>query len=434
MRLTSVFLLGCLVSACAESAPDDLDAPSPPGKSDTPGYSVTGDRAWYLVGNDLTAGDDELALSIDAPSSVSSVRLYLDGRFVRRVQRTAGKFTFAEDIAALPPGAHRVLLAADQSTTAFSALDFTRSHPLYVAVSNDWDDPDHPDDKLRRQERLHERHPDLIITHFVGPYTFTETVTPARRKLLVDWVTNLVTTQGDEIGLHVHPWCTFVRASGVTCRTSPSFAYATGDPTGYTVRLDSYTQPELEKMFAKATELFVANGLPRPTSFRAGGWTAEVHVLAALATAGHVADSSGCNWSRLEEWKNHAGASLYAWNQEHWAPIDETSQPYYPNTTDMLADTAPHLPILEVPDNGLLVDYVTGREMIDMFRANWNGGALTEPTSYSIGYHPVSFSETFFSRLDEALTEIDRHLAAKGAGPVVYVRVSDLPRAYPRPQ
>ena len=56
--------------------------------------------------------------------------------------------------------------------------------------------------------------------------------------------------------------------------------------------------------------------------------------------------------------------------------------------------------------------------MIDMFRANWDGGALTEPTSYSIGYHPMSFSETFFSRLDEALTEIDRHLATKGAGPV----------------
>lgn len=130
---------------------------------------------------------------------------------------------------------------------------------------------------------------------------------------------------------------------------------------------------------------------------------------------------------------HHTGASLYAWNEEHWAPIDETSQPYYPNTTDMLADAAPHLPILEVPDNGLLVDYVTGPEMIDMFRANWDGRALTEPTSYSIGYHPVSFSETFFSRLDEALTEIDRHLATKGAGPVIYVRVSDLPRAYPRP-
>src|SRR5205085_12120320 len=178
------------------------------------------------------------------------------------------------------------------------------------------------------------------------------------------------------------------RTAGVTCRTSPSFAYATGDTTGYTVHLDSYTRPELDKLFAKANELFIANGLAAPTSFRAGGWTAETNVLAALGTAGHVVDSSGCNWSRLEEWQGHTGASLFDWNKTHWAPIDETSQPYYPAADDMLADRAPHLPILEVPDNGLLVYYVTCAEMIQMFRANFSGAALAEPTVYAIGHHP----------------------------------------------
>src|SRR5207253_2483872 len=143
--------------------------------------------------------------------------------------------------------------------------------------------------------------------------------------LLVDWVTGMQRDHGDEIGLHVHPWCSFVADAGVTCRTSPSFAYAEGDTTGYTVILNSYTRSELDKLFHHATALFQANGLPAPTSFRAGGWTADEHVLQALVTAGHVADSSACNWARIEEWKNQPGASIYQWNMEHWAPIDETS-------------------------------------------------------------------------------------------------------------
>jgi hypothetical protein len=93
----------------------------------------------------------------------------------------------------------------------------------------------------------------------------------------------------------------------------------------------------------------------------------------------------------------------------------------------------PHLPILEVPDNGALVDYVSSDEMVTMFRANYAPGrALHEPRQYSIGYHPVNFSESFFVRIDTALAEIDKHLAAHDKGPVIYVRMSDLPAAFPR--
>lgn len=77
--------------------------------------------------------------------------------------------------------------------------------------------------------------------------------------------------------------------------------------------------------------------------------------------------------------------------------------------------------------------YVTGNEMIEMFRANWPGGALAAPTVYAIGDHPPNFSEAYFARIDQALTEIDRHLAVDGAGPVQYVRMSDLPRVFPPP-
>lgn len=432
MRFNSLLLT--VLVACSESGepplPDDTE-PEAPTKEDS-AFSVAGARGWYLVGNALTPGNDKLEFTVAGQASV--VDLWIDGRYVKRATKVAGKFSFSIDIRSLPVGAHRALLAADGARVAFAALPFQKSHPLYVVVSNDWDDPDNGDDKLERQERLHARHPSLLLTHFVGPYTFTDpTLSPARRQRLVNWVNNLAATQGDEIGLHVHPYCNFVTTAGVTCRTSPSFAYANGDTTGYTVILASYTRPELEKIFRRASDLFVQNGLPRPTSFRAGGWTASVDVLAALSTAGHVADSSGCNWSRLEEWQNHSGAALYSWNKEHWSAIDETSQPYYPSTTDMQADAAPHLPILEIPDNGLLVDYVTGNEMIEMLDKNWpSRRALAEPTTYSIGYHPPNFSESYFTRIDQALTEIDKHLASDGKGPIVYARMSELTKVYPR--
>ncbi|MGE0546686.1 MAG: hypothetical protein AB7R00_06500, partial [Kofleriaceae bacterium] len=341
--------LGCLLVACgalvgcaAPSSSSGADGPPlPPGKSDGSDYSVTGGRAWYLVGNDLTPGNDRLELAIEGPGETSVIDLYIDGELIRRADRVNGAWSFDEDVTGLAVGEHSALLAADGANVAFNELRFVRSHPLYVAVSNDWDQSDQSASQIERQERLHTRHPELVITHFVGPYTFTDpNVSTTRQQELVNWLINLRETEGDEIGLHVHPRCSFVEAAGVTCRSTPSFAYASGDSSGYTVRLDAYTESELVLMFNKATELFLANGLNAPTSFRAGGWTAEAHVLSALSQAGHVVDTSGCNWSRLEEWISNPGASLYQWNMEHWSTITETSQPYYPNVTNMLSDAA----------------------------------------------------------------------------------------------
>jgi hypothetical protein len=431
LALARVLVLVVLASACAGTDALPTEPPLPPGKADD-AFRVTGAKDWYLVGNALTPGDGRLELAVEGPADLIDV--WLDHRYLGRVRGDAGRFDFAIRLDGVAIGDHQILMAADGSRFAFSEVRFARSHPLYVAVSNDWDNADNGDAMLERQVRLHARHPNLVLTHFVGPYTFTDpAVSETRRRFLVDWVTALRDREGDEIGLHVHPYCNFVRTAGVTCRTAPSFARAS-DATGYTVILSSYTEAELERIFAKATELFEQHGLGTPTSFRAGGWTAQLHVLKALVSAGHVADSSACNWARLEEWEHVAGAQLFAWNREHWATIDDTSQPYYPSTTDILSSAGPTLPILEVPDNGALVDYVSAAEMIDMFRRNWPGSApLAEPRVYSIGYHPPNFSETFFQRMDDTLTEIDRHLAVDGRGPVIYARVSDLVRVFPRP-
>jgi hypothetical protein len=434
MLRAATFVSLLLVAGCGDTAiPLPDEAPGAPSKADEAGFTIEGLESWYLIGNTLTPGDDLLEVSIEAAEQVEVIDLWIDREFAARGHASGGRVEIAVDIEALEPGEHEVLLAADGADVAFAQRFFRRSHPLYVVVSNDWDNADNGDPMLERQERLHERHPALLLTHFVGPYTFTDpALSAARRAFLVDWVTDLRDREGDEIGLHIHPWCHFVESAGVACRTENSFARSTGDTTGYTVFLGSYSEGEFTALLEHAIDLFQEAGLGRPTSFRAGGWTLEPQTMRALAATGFAADTSGANWARMEEWADNPGASLFQWNRDHWTSIDETSQPYYPSTTDLLSAASPRVSVLEVPDNGLLVDYVTGSEMIDMFADNLGSGILLAPRVYSIGYHPPNFSETFFTRMDQALGEIDRHLAAADLGPVVYARLSDLIHVWPR--
>jgi hypothetical protein len=115
--------------------------------------------------------------------------------------------------------------------------------------------------------------------------------------------------------------------------------------------------------------------------------------------------------------------------------VSDISQPYYPSAHNPAIAENPAIPILEIPDNGSLVDYVTGDEMIEIFNVNWSGTPLLRPVTFVMGFHPVSYSLGFHRRIEKALAHIDGFLASKGEGPVVYESVSrisgvfkDLPR------
>jgi hypothetical protein len=436
MRARRLLVLALSLAACGEeppTTPPGEQEPSPPElpAQNDPAFGVGKVRAWYLIGNAHTPGHNELSIEVTPPGEVDRIDLWLDGERVGELSPSGGVYALTTDIADLAPGEHEVLLAMDASDTAFARLTFFRSHPLYVITTTDWDDPDNTDAQLDLQEQLHASHPELLLTHFVGPYTFTDpAVSPERRQFLTDWVKGMRDTYGDEVGLHIHPYCNFVETTPVTCKTSPSLAYADGDSTGYSVVLSTYTEDELYTLLKAADDLFVANGLGKPTSFRAGGWSADASSLRALAKAGYVADTSAVNWARLEEWEGYPGAMLYEWNKEHWSTIGDTSQPYYPNETDPQSSEAPRIALLEVPDNGALVDYVTGIEMVNIFEANWPGGALTEPRQLSVGYHPPNFDLTYFKRLNMLFNDVDRFLISEDKGPVVYSTLSPMAKVW----
>lgn len=427
--------IAALLGACGgESGPGER--PAAPAEDD-PDFRIEHVRDWLLIGNAITPGQDEIEIQVLAPAGVTTVDVWLDDEPGVRLERAGeGDFRQVLDASDLGVGEHEILFAADGAEIAFARRVVRRSHPLYVVVTNDWDDPDNDDASLDLQERLHGFHPELRMTHFVGPYTYTSpTVSPERRQLLTDWVLGMREQHGDEIGLHIHPYCNFVDTTGVACRTQPSTVYDAGDQTGYTVMCSAYTDEEFTEILLAADAVFEENGLGKPTSFRAGGWTAELGTLRALAAAGYVADGSANNWARLEEWEGLQNGVLYEWNKEHWATIDDTSQPYYPSDSDILVAGEPSIPVLEVPDNGILVDYVSGQEMIDIFDANWDHETpLAQPLVYSIGYHPPNFISEYRVRITEALSHAERFLASKGAGPVVYATMSEMAEVWQRPQ
>jgi len=249
----------------------------------------------------------------------------------------------------------------------------------------------------------------------------------------VDWLLDQEAGFDDEIGLHIHPYCSFVETTTVPCRTEPSFVYEEGDETGYTVLSAAYTEEEYTELLFAADDIFAEHGLPKPTSYRAGGWTADEGTLRALATAGHVADTSAVNWRMLEEWEDDWNNVLWSWNAEHWEHIDEYSQPYYPSQDAADLPGEPSIPVLEVPDNAALADYAEAWEVIEVLEANWPGGALEEPKILSYGYHNVTRGVmwTYRDRVEGALDHVDEFLAIDDAGPLVYGTLSEMPLVWP---
>lgn len=420
--LATVFL-----AACDDPVVPGEEAP-PPAVVD-PGFAVRGVRSWYLIDDATGVGHDAMAIVVDAPNGVVDLTARISGLGPLRLERRpGGEFAGERALAGLAAGVHDLLVLADGETVA--RVPFMRSAPYYVVVTTDWDHPDPGDAALAAQDDLRAAHPELRVTHFAGPYTFTDPeLSAGRKRALAAWLVDQRDTFGDEIGLHIHPYCHFVESAGLACITDASTVYDE-DPGGYTIKVSAYGREAFGSLLDRAGELFAAHGLGRPRTFRAGGWTADRSTLAALADHGFIADSSAINWRRIEEWE---GSELYRWNQEHWAAIGDTSQPYRPNASDVLDDAAPASPILEVPDNGAMIDYLTSAELLAIFVANRGPDALSAPRTLVMGFHPgAEFVGEESDQVDEFLNHTDEHLAAHDRGPVVYITLEDLVSAYPQ--
>ncbi|MBD3243532.1 MAG: hypothetical protein GF331_23280 [Chitinivibrionales bacterium] len=399
--------------------------------SNDPSYAVAGLREWYLIGNVLTAGHDTIRALVACPPGHDSVHAFVDSACAARCAVDKDTVTMRIDIGHLPSGSHLLLLSADDADTAFAAFRIQRTQPLYVVVSNDWDWPSDTtgrfDRNMVRADSLHLEYPGLRITHLVGPHAFTDpAITESRQAWFVEQLTRYEREYDDEIGLHIHGFCHFVTRAGVDCRLEP--AETVNSPDDYMTPCYAYPEDEFGKLLDAADSLFVANGLRKPTSFRAGGWWAELHTLRALASHGFVVDGSGCNYRYVfdGDTTNENLRANYEWFTSTWYTMNDTTQPYRPSATDVARPGTPSLNILEVPDNAALAYYVSAAEMVDIFRRNWDGRPLPSPRQFSIGYHPILLEGDIMDKLRTVLDTASTYLADEGNGPVVYARMSDL--------
>ena len=432
--LSVVLAVGCNGAAPSMASAPLPDAGSTPiaaraAAADDPGYDVTPSRTWVLKADGLTAGDREVTVRITAPADATTLRASIDDGPSRAATRGAdGGWIATLPVSDLATGAHAVRIASGASDTAVATRALQVSFAVYVVVSTDWDNTRFDDSYLRRIEALRAGHPGLVFSHFFAPYHYTDPmVSDARKAEIEAWVKSQRDQYGDELGVHIHGWCHFVSAAGVPCRVDP--AYAPNDTSGYVTVMAAYTVDEMATQLRYAVQLYAQHGLGRPTSFRAGGWTADLGTLRALDSTGFTVDSSAMRPDRIGSWR---GYLLYDWNQTNWTGITDTSQPYRPADTNIIqpSPTRP-MRLLEVPDNGILVDYITGPDMVTVYDENAPAGqTLAQPTLYQVGFHPPNFSATFKLRMDAALSHVDEHLASADAGPAVYARISDLTRVW----
>lgn len=406
--------------------------PQDPAQND-PAFGVVGVPRYLIVADGYSLDHEPFEVRVTPPAGVTAIDLWLDDAGEPLpMSKDGADFVLQVDATPLSIGEHSLLLAEHGAEAGFFKADFSRGHALYVIVSTDWDFSDVADVVLDHHDELHMLHPELLITHLVGPYTFTDPAVPqARRDEIVAWAKGMRDQHGDEIGLHIHPWCNFVEAAGLACKTEPSVVYPAGDDTGYSVRLGAYTREEWNVMFGEAAAIWETVGFGKPTAFRAGAWTLETHVAQALADSGFLVDSSPVNWPYMEEWE---GYDLYTWSQQQWGPIGDTSQPYHPTEDSILpGGSGAQIPLLLLPDNGIMVDYWKVEEMQAIFDANWDGKALPAPVQVSTGFHPATaqyYSPAEYDRLDAFFTYVDQFLASEAAGPVVYMRMSDATKVW----
>ncbi len=427
-RWTLILALG--VVACGGDPGPNPNKPAAPAAND-PAFTSNGLDAWYLIGDVATQGHDKMTFAITAPSGTGYVDAYIADLPPIRMTAQDGGFALEASIADVAAGTYEVRFSADNSETAFASAWWNRSAPYYVLISTDYDYSEMGDNSIAFMNTLHATHPDLRITHFWAPYTYTDpAVTEDRRNTMTTWLLQQHAAFGDEVALHIHPYCNFVEDAGLTCITDQSTVYPAGDTSGYTIKLAAYDRAASGILFDHARDLFTAHGLPAPTTFRAGGWTANTGTLQALHDKGYVADSSALNWARIEEWQ---GYDLYDWNMMEWLPIDDTTQPYYPSSTDIVENQAgSDLHLLEAPVNGVMMDYIDTDQINTLFAENWDGAPLSAPHVLMSGYHPSTMTgPPYTGRLNALCTLADQNLASKGLGPVVYITLADLVPVFP---
>lgn len=295
------------------------------------------------------------------------------------------------------PGSSSASTSSDGTSSEEPAEEPAPADEMQLFISVDWEGVELEEGNIRDFERFRRRFPKVPITQFLNAAYYTK---PRARASSINRQVRRTLLDIDELGLHLHGWKMLFESAGVRYRSRPVFSGRVfvdkvGD-AGLNVDIGAYTTPELRKVIAHSIKILEKNGFGRAKSFRAGGWMSRPSVREALTAEGIVRDTSDVATRFLVDELGFS-APLYRWlSRELWPNTTSSSQPYYMKTE--------HGPLLQIPDNGALADYVTGEEMLEVYKAclAYKRKNPEEHVTMSFGFHTESATR-FLPRLARGL-------------------------------
>jgi hypothetical protein len=452
---TRVFALAVLIASCSPQAV--VPSPSPtasmtasPSPSPVPATAAPGlvaliparistDRRWYAMPDGLEQATVTFSVVFDADPTRGQPYVNVlksaggrPGADVVALQRRTGNewtaslsldrgYTPGEQTARVFERLSRTDPTSDPPTLEVAgSTSFLVTQPEYVVWTLDFEGDASSDAELANTAAIADglRIPTSV---FWNPRVWTTSqVSPERQDAMLSWTKGRL-AKGDEVALHLHMWTDYVRAAGLVPRTAPSWA---GRGDGYDVPMTAYSETEQKALIDHGLILMAAHGLPKPTSFRAGGDIGDAATLRAVAAAGFNADCTA-----VAKDYPPIGRIPYPWT------LPAGAQPYRPSSTD--ANATGDLPLLEAPTIGGNTYAFTVQTIQPQIRANLAlfataGTVAAERRAITIVSHPGTIVAAERAAIEALLGAFGPLRYDADAGPVRFVTLAQLAQAYGR--
>lgn len=412
-------------AATAATVPPPVSAPS---------AVLNGDASWYLLPDGLT--QEGIRLDVEFPEGDASgarprARLVSTGRTIELAPNTpstppgvtppAPHWVGTLPLDGARPGndAYEIVVRLRGGSDAVVARrDIVVSQPEYVVWTLDFEGDGASDETMANVSAI-ARSFAVPMTIMWNPRVWTTADVPsARADAMARW-TLAEANAGSEVALHLHAWTDFVRSAGVAPRTVPSWA---GRSDGYDVPLTAFDEADTRRLVDHALALMAAHGMPRPTSFRAGGLFANAANLRAVAAAGFTADTSG------------TAAGVFGRLALPWT-LAKDAQPYRPSRDD--ANVPGDLPLIEAPNNGGNTFGLTSLSILPVARDD--RAMLAPPTepatarrAITLVSHPGTVDPIERAAIETLFRAFEPYRYDRGGGPLRFVTLSQLAAAYSR--
>ena len=410
--------------ASRASAGGSSSAPaSPSGLGGLIPATVTTDRQWYTLPDGLATPTVIVRATFASDPAAGAPAAAIGERGTPvSLQRDGTAWTASLPLTGVAPGTYEVRILERIGTAAeIAGRAVVRiSAPEYVVWTLDFEGDASGDPELTNAAAIADGlHVPMVV--FWNPRAWTtDQVSRERQDAMLAWTTGRL-AKGDEVALHLHLWTDYVRAAGLIPRLQPSWA---GRGDGYDVPLTAYPEEDQRTLIAYGSRLMVEHGLPRPTSFRAGGDIGDAATLRAAAAAGFTVDCTAVPQSAPP-----IGRIPFPWT------LARDAQPYFPSRTD--ANVPGDLPLLESPTIGPNTYAATVGSIQPYVRAAQAlfapaGQIATERRTIDLVSHPGTIVPAERAAIELYLHTFDALRYDADRGPVRFVTLQDLAKAYSR--